>query len=126
MPAGLQIERRKLNEEIEDAFITAAKFAANSEMKIASGKGNVFPDFLDFYSNFNYLVRLTMRLRELKSEDDTGKLDKLKLDIRKWLDTSVCADGDVAMHTKEGLRLFDDYYSELMHSGIISLPTKKG
>ena len=119
-------ERRRLNEEIESAFITAAQAAGNVDMKIVSGKGNVFPDFLDFYTQFNYLVRLTMRLKEMEPKEESEELKKLKEDILKWLHCKAgqsCGDED---HCRKGLKLFDNYYSELMHSGVISLPTRRG
>ena len=119
-------ERRRLNEEIESAFITAAQAAANAEMKIASKKGNVFSDYLDFYTQFNYLVRLTMRLREMEPKDESEDLKVLKRDIRYWLEATLSGADDVDTHCKRGLKLFDNYYGELMHSGVLSLPTKKG
>ena len=121
-----QLERRRLNEEIELAFIAAAKMAANCEMKIISGKGSVFADFQDFYNNFNYLIRLTMRLGEMEPKQDRKDLDTLKEDIRSWMSTDVTKNIDLIEHCKNGLKLFDDYYHELMHCGIIALPTKKG
>lgn len=127
MAGNIQLERRRLNEEIEMAFITAAQSAANIEMKIMSRKGNTFPDLQDFYSQFSYLVRLTIRLKEMEPKDEPEELKKLKKDIRIWLNTQVEQGGNnVDGYAKQGLRLFDDYYSELVHSGIISLPTRKG
>ena len=127
MAGNIQLERRRLNEEIEMAFITAAQSAANIEMKIMSRKGNTFPDLQDFYSQFSYLVRLTIRLKEMEPKDEPDELKKLKKDIRNWLNTQVNPGGNnVDEYAKQGLKLFDDYYSELVHSGIISLPTRKG
>jgi hypothetical protein len=129
MATGIQLERRRLNEEIENAFITSAQAAANVEMKIISGKGNVFYDFLDFHTQFNYLVRLTSGLPEMTPKDMPKPLELLKGYLLEWLHTPVKVSdsaSNLEMHCRRGLRLFDEYYNELMHCGIISLPTRKG
>jgi len=130
MASDIQLERRRLNEEIEDAFIVSAKAAANVEIKIISAKGNVFGDFLDFHNHFNYLIRLTLKLPAMSPvKDEPASLKKLKEDIHTWrhlVITSTMPQGDLEEHCRSGLAMFDDYYAELMHCGIISLPTRKG
>jgi hypothetical protein len=129
MVSGVQLERRRLNEEIENAFITSAQAAANVEMKIVSGKGSLFPDFLDFHSALSYLIRLTIGLQEMEPKEEPIQLTQLKISIKKWVHTQIKSnDKDEVLydHCRKGLEYFDAYYKELMHCGIISLPTRKG
>jgi hypothetical protein len=121
-------ERRRLNDEIEASFITSAQSAANVEMKITFGKGNVLGDLQDFYSAFNYLARLTIRLKEMEPKEESEKLTTLKKNIKDWMivNTANKNDEQIKQHCRNGLKLFDDYYHELSHSGVIGLPTRKG
>jgi hypothetical protein len=121
-------ERRKLNEEIEDAFIIAAQAASNVEMKLFSGKGSIGPDLQEFYNKFNYLFRLTNQLKEMETKKEDEDLAKLKKDSEIWMQQTVANVGDIQMVqiAKNGLKLFDKYYHILMHTGVIALPTRKG
>jgi hypothetical protein len=122
-------ERRRLNDEIEGAFIRSAQAASNVEMKIVSGKGALFPDFIDFHSSLSYLIRLTINLQEMEPKEEPVQLTQLKISIRNWLHKTINnADKDEVLldHCRKGLDYFDNYYKELMHCGIISLPTRKG
>ena len=125
-------ERRQLNQEIELAYIAAARAAAGVETKMAFEKGAVISDAQDFYTSFTYLIRLTIHLREMKSIDDSGKiidtaLDDFKKEVEVWKALQIPQDNNkLNLHLKNGLKIFDLYYKRLMHHGIIALPTKKG
>jgi hypothetical protein len=124
----IQLERRRLNEEIESSFIIAAKAASNIEMKLFSGKGSITGDLQDFYNNFNYLNRLTCNLKEMETKDETEKLAILKLKVRNWLRNGIAKINDekqVNIIARSGIDLFDDYYGALVHCGLVSLPTKR-
>lgn len=120
-------ERRRLNEEIEAAFITAAKAASNVEMKIFSGKGNIQGDLQDFYNQFNYLFRLTCNLKEMESKEGDA-LTERKGKVRTWMRQrvgNVGASQQMENIAKHGLDLFDEYYASLAHCGLITLPTRR-
>lgn len=121
-------ERRKLNEEIEETFLDAAKSASNIEMKLFSGRGNIVGDFQDFYNRFNYLVRLSSRLKEMEVKNDEDPIAIQKKKIAYWMQrkTASLPPAQIENVAREGLKLFDDYYHALMHQGIIALPTRKG
>jgi hypothetical protein len=124
----VQLERRRLNEEIESAFIIAAKAASNIEMKMFSGKGSITGDLQDFYNNFNYLNRLTCNLKEMETKEETEKLAILKLKVKNWLRNGIARINDekqVGMIARSGIDLFDDYYGALVHCGLVTLPTKR-
>jgi len=123
---GQVFERRVLNEEIEMAFVQGARMAANVDLTIHSGKGNLFSAFQDFYQHFNYLVRLTVRLKEMNPVDEDISLKKLKSDIEGWLSSDTGTGNNIEDHCRDGIALFDKYYEELIHCGIISLPTRRG
>ena len=128
MSTSIQLERRRLNEEIENAFITAAQAASNVEMKLSLGSGAIYGDAQDFYQYFSYLARLTIRLKEMETEDGS-ELDKLikRVDVwRKHKLSSNAQQQEVESYLNDGLDIFDEYYKCLMHQGIIALPTKKG
>jgi hypothetical protein len=129
MPSPAQTwERRRLNEEIEEAFITAAKAASNIEMKMSFGKGTIFGDAQDFYLSFSYLIRLTISLKEMDCQKGSD-LEKLKIRIDVWIKrklTQSAQTPEIDMYLKDGLGVFNEYYKSLMHQGIIALPTKKG
>lgn len=119
-------ERRRLNEEIEDAFIVAAKAASNVEMKLSMGKGNIMGDLQDFYGHFNYLVRLTGQLKEMETPKDDDPIKPLKEKTGRWLHRKNIKSDETESYAKVGLDIFDEYYKTLMHQGIIALPTRKG
>ena len=121
-------ERRKLNEEIEETFLDAAKAASNIEMKLFSGKGNIAGDLQDFYNRFNYLVRLSSRLKEMETKNEDEPIATLKKKITFWMrrKTANLTAGQMETVAQDGLALFDDYYHLLMHNGVIALPTRKG
>lgn len=121
-------ERRRLNEEIESAFITAAKAASNVEMKLFSGRGNIRGDLQDFYNQFNYLYRLTWKLKEMIAKDEKEPLAILKTEVGAWLRQSTSGVNDDIQFeriARRGIEYFDRYYGELVHCGLISLPTKR-
>jgi hypothetical protein len=122
------LERRKLNEEIEDTFIDGAKAASNMEMKMFNGQGNITGDLKDFYSNFNYLFRLTSNLQEMESKKEGDEVAVLKKKVAGWMQqkTSGITNDRLEAVARTGLNLFDEYYHMLMHVGIIALPTRKG
>jgi len=121
-------ERRKLNEEIEETFLDAAKAASNVDMKLFSGKGNIAGDLQDFYNRFNYLMKLTIQLKEMETKTDTEQLAILKKKITVWMQqkTSGMTQFQLETTARVGSKLFDEYYHTLMHQGIIALPTRKG
>jgi len=123
---AIQLERRRLNEEIEDAFIVAAKAASNVEMKLSMGKGNIVGDLQDFYGHFNYLVRLTGQLKEMETPKDDDPIKLLKDRTARWLHRKDIKSNEMESYAKIGLEIFDEYYKTLMHQGIIALPTRKG
>ena len=123
---AIQLERRRLNEEIEDAFIVAAKAASNVEMKLSMGKGNIVGDLQDFYGHFNYLVRLTGQLKDMEAKDDDTTIKTLKEKTVRWLHRKNIKSDEMESYAKVGLDIFDEYYKTLMHQGIIALPTRKG
>lgn len=125
---AIQLERRRLNEEIENAFIIAAQAAANVEMKLSMGKGAIFGDAQDFFGHFTYLLRLTINLKEMEAKEDS-ELGKLKNKTMVWKKRKVpmnANEQELERYLTEGLSIFDEYYRMLMHVGIIALPTKKG
>jgi hypothetical protein len=124
--AGQVLERRVLNEEIEMAFVQGARMAGNVDMTLNLGKGNLFSEFQNFYQHFNYLVRLTIRLKEMNPTEDNPEFTKLKTDIETWLTKEIKPQDKIENHCKSGIKLFDKYYTELIHCGVISLPTRRG
>lgn len=125
---SVTFERRRLNEEIESAFIDAARAASNVKTKIFSGKGNFSGDLQDFYNRFDYLYRLTSNLPELNPKEEEKSVNATKTGIETWTgdDIGRKSDGEIEYTAKIGLGLFDQYYRLLMHKGIIALPTRKG
>ena len=121
-------ERRRLNEEIELSFITAAKAACNVEMKLFSGKGSISGDLQDFYNQFSYLYRLTGHLKEMETSDPKENLAVLKSNISGWMKLKIgnTQPNQIESMARAGLKMFDDYYHALMHHGVIALPTRKG
>jgi hypothetical protein len=129
--AGTQsvFERRRLNEEIEDAFIVASQAASNLETKIFIGKGSLMGDLQDFHNRFNFLVRLTSQLKEMETVKEGDPTDALKKKVVLWLGRKIpqnASSPEMEFAVKNGLNIFDEYYKHLMHQGIIALPTKKG
>jgi hypothetical protein len=121
-------ERRRLNEEIENALIIASQAASNLEMKLFGGKGAVFGDLLDFHLQFNYIFRLTRQLIEMDFKKEGDTIDKAKLKVKSWLTRKVNTNAspqELEVIIKNGLDAFDEYYYTLMHQGVITMPTKK-
>ena len=124
-----EFERRKLNEEIEDALIITHQTASNLSTKIFSGKGTMFGDLQDFHTHFDYGFRLTSPLREMDSKDSGDRIDLAKKKAKSWLTRKVnttASVNEIEALVKSGLEAFEEYYYVLMHQGVITMPTKKG
>jgi hypothetical protein len=122
-------ERRRLNEEIENALILTSQSASNLENKIFIGKGAVFGDLQDFQLQYNYIFRLTRQLTEMDFKKEGDSIDASKKKAKAWLTRKVSANvspQELEIIIKQGVESFDEYYGVLMHQGVITMPTKKG
>ena len=132
--AGIQLERRYINDEIEQAYIATSQHSSELRLKINFEKGNYLASYKEFYKSFSYLITLTSPLKELNTFNDTtedGKKQKsVLLRAAKYQNTEVPikegSDAQLKQVCKEGMALFDDYKAQLFRVGIIALPTRKG
>jgi hypothetical protein len=128
MPTNQLIERRRLNDEIEEAYINAVDLAAKIEAKLANGRGSIYHDIEDFRENFTRLTLLTFGLPDM-TKNASAELETLKKSIKMWIRTKSQQNqttSELEIFCYKGLDLFSEYYHQLIDKGLIALPTKKG
>jgi len=115
-------ERRKFNEEIERAFIDAARYLRVFLRFRQSDRGIALIDiYEEFFDAFSLLVILTSDLAQLRdSQNDVKKAsDWVLFDA-----LSVKTDKEIDQRFKEGMDAFLCYKKLLSEQGVISLPNK--
>jgi len=114
-------ERRKLNEEIEKAFINTADITVSIQTYRQTERGIAIIDLYEqFYASFSYLVILTSDLQQLRqSREDIKK-------VIDWINMKAPYDRDAALTTRmeHGTELFMGYKKLLAEKGVIALPPK--
>ena len=117
------IERRVLNDEIEETYISATQASANCQTAVANGKGNYYALYRDFYQYFYHLFDLTRDIKEV-----TDKESKLCENITQWFlgqkNIVTKPQAEVIKLISEGNDWFRQYKKVLSTSGVISLPTR--
>jgi hypothetical protein len=114
-------ERRKLNEEIEKAFIITADLTVSIQTYRQTQRGIAVIDLYErFYSSFSYLVILTSDLQQLRqSKDEVQK-------VIDWINIKGRYDRDIELTSRmdSGTELFMAYKKLLAEKGVIALPPK--
>ena len=117
-------ERRKINEEIEDAYISATQASANCVTALATGKGNYPNIYRDFFQYFYHLFDLTHDIKEIAEKEEM-----LCTQIDNWFlsqtNLSQKPETHIIKLIREGNEFFRRYKKSLSSSGIISLPTTR-
>jgi hypothetical protein len=114
-------ERRKLNEEIERAYIITAMCVRDIYLYNQTTRGISDIDLYEsFYSAFSFLVLLTEDLPQLKEYQD--QIDP----ARAWVNTTFNADDEKLLMGRclSGAKVFKDYKKLLSDQGVIALPSK--
>ena len=120
--ASLQYDRRRINDEIESAYLATAQAVSNIRMAIATGKGNILAKYSDFYQWYSHLVLLTCDLQEMKDETD------LTTEVNQWLmqeNVMSMPLTQITDYCKEGIAGFIKYKAALMKRGVITLPASR-
>lgn len=114
-------ERRKLNEEIERAFINAVIGLVSIRTYLQTGRGATSLGLYEnFYAAFTELVVLTSDLPQLKQSDKEVK------DAMLWIDEKIDPNKEKAINARleSGIALFQRYKKILAERGVITLPPK--
>ncbi len=121
----IQLERRRINEEIETAYIKTVQSVTNLRMYIATDKGNISQKYMDFYQWFGHLITLTIDLNQIRT-----KHEEVAKDAMHWLDShdDILGEDEVVLkeRARAAMTLFTSYKQALGARGIIDLPTRRG
>ena len=115
------IERRRLNDAIETAFILSATSARDILMYSQTERGTVILQLYEaFYSAFSLLEMLTSDLPQMKSEND------LIIKTRGWIEQKINSEDDrvILDRCDSGLKAFREYKRVLSDQGVIALPSR--
>jgi DNA-binding SARP family transcriptional activator len=113
-------ERRKLNEEIERAFIQTTIYARDIQVYHQTERGVAIIDLYEgFYSSYSYLVMLTSDLKQLKQS--SKEIDE----ANAWINqkSKLVSDKDLLVRCDSGVSSFIKYKRVLSDQGVIALPT---
>lgn len=127
LPPGITsnvIERRQINDEIEETYISATQASANCLTAVSQGKGNLHALYRDFYQYFYHLFDLTRDTKEILDKES-----KICEEMNSWF---VNQKNIISLPQKqiislilEGIEYFRKYKKILSSGGIISLPSSK-
>ena len=114
-------ERKQLNLEIEDAFISTAHACAVIHQMLHSGRdGDLLGVYSKFYASFDLLTILTSDLAALKNNQDASKK------AVEWLQHQINTENDKVIidRCRTGYEAFMEYKKVLTAQGVIALPNK--
>ena len=114
-------ERRRLNEEIERAYIETIRCAKNILLYRQTERGIADIDLYSlFYEQFTLLVLMTSDLPQLR--DFQAKIEPAV----KWTEQNVDIDKEKALMPLclTGVRIFKEYKKLLSDQGIVFLPAR--
>ena len=113
-----QRENKHLLDTIDEVVINSATWATELQAWMVDRKGAYLPLFMEFYKAFTTLVRLTGDLTEMEKQ---GELVKK---CREWCNLKgVDLSPNIATMARieSGIALYDEYYHQLNHSGLITI-----
>lgn len=114
-------ERRRLNDEIEKAYMEAAACYRLFFRYEDTERGIALLDLYErFFDSFSLLVVLTSDLPHLKDFQDAVSPSIKWVELKAAVDT----DGKLLARLKSGMTLFKAYKKILTAQGIIALPSR--
>ena len=120
-------ERRRLNEEIEKAFINAATIATRIQTFKHTERGMTALGLYEgFFSEFSLLVMLTSDLPQLRGNADAKKeITRAEVWIcRKSSSLQNASESAILSLCCDGVEIFRSYKRILSERGVIALPNR--
>jgi hypothetical protein len=121
---AIQLERRRINDDIETAYLDTIHAETDMVVAISTGIGSYYRIYRAFYSSFALLIALTDEIDEMRKNEA-----KLCAEARRWREQNIQSnmqDAVMKETCRAGSELFTRYKKALMDRGVISLPTRRG
>jgi hypothetical protein len=122
--ASAVMERRQINDEIEETYISATQASANCLTAVSQGKGNLHALYRDFYQYFYHLFDLTRDTKEIVDKE-SKMCDEMNIWFINQTNVISLSQSKITALILEGIEYFRKYKKILSAGGIISLPSGK-
>lgn len=127
MPQNIQLERRRINDDIETSYLDTVRAARDVLVALSTDKGSHYNKYTAFTSEFILLVSHTSRLKEMREDPEVAKIcDRAEEWMEKAFPKANASDDDIHLACRGAIAIFRGYQRALMARGVISLPTRRG